>query len=101
MRRYTTPTLTILINDYLSQAHIYITFKQGNTLITIDSPDCVEKDGGTEIYVNLSQEQTSQFVVGPVQIQANWIWSSGSRGATEIAYIQMTENLLTKTLEWG
>lgn len=102
MIKYTTPTLTLRIKNYIfpDNCQVFVTFKQNqqnvtkeNLTVTIDGQD-------TLIEVSLAQEDTKNFKVNtPVQVQVNWITSEGNRNATTIAQISALENLLDRVIE--
>lgn len=101
MRRYTTPTLVITIDkpELIDASGIYVTFAQGAQLLTINSD--IEKtatETGVQLELGLSQLQTAGFTPGRAQLQVNWLESNGNRGATEIATINITDNLLNEVI---
>lgn len=101
MRRYTTPTLVITIDkpELIDTSGIYVTFAQGAQLLTINSDiDVTATETGVQLELELTQLQTAGFVPGRAQLQVNWLESNGNRGATEIATINITDNLLNQVI---
>lgn len=100
MRRYTTPTLVITIDkpELIDASGIYVTFAQGAQLLTINSDiDVTATETGVQLELELTQLQTAGFVPGRAQLQVNWL-KNGNRGATEIATINITDNLLNQVI---
>lgn len=103
MRRYTTPTIALLVEDReLFGTQMYVTIKQGSRTITVPYDEMTQEqtDTGVMLTVDLTQLQTAGFDPGRAQIQVNWLDADGLRGATEIAFITITDNLLTQTMAW-
>lgn len=97
--KYTTPTVTLTFTEKtldltLAEA-VYVTFRSGLQKLTKAGSDLeiAEKTIG----VHLDQEDTARFAAGPVSIQANWI-IAGERVASEIAEINISENLLAEVI---
>lgn len=94
-----TPTITITVpNDTeLTEArNVYVSFKQGNKVLKLTN--------GFEVYahsveVYLTQEQTLSFKAGTVEIQLNWTYASGQRGATKPKVMSVMANHLLEVLE--
>lgn len=104
MIRYTTPTITLYVRhiDLIDEHEVYVTLKQGSVKLTKEDADVTIADGTMTIVVTLSQTETGQFKANlPVQVQVNWIDSSGIRGATKIATINTFENLLDEVITYG
>lgn len=98
MRRFTTPTFTMVINGFdLSEATVYVTFKQINTVVTVESPTVTYADGKSTLEVTLTEEQTGMLHVGNAQVQVNWV-KDGVREATEVVTKKITDNLLEAVL---
>lgn len=100
MVQATTPTFILTLPDTvdLSQAaNIYFSLRQKNVIIE-KSNDDLTVDGQT-VSVYLSQAETLQLVSGAAQIQLNWTYANGSRACSNIASVQVTENLLKEVVE--
>jgi hypothetical protein len=98
--RYTTPVFTLTFSeehlDLTEATDVFVTFKQACNLITKTGEDLtVEKKS---IAVSFSQEETAQFCIGEVEIQANWM-IAGKRAASEIVKYQFTDNLLKQVIQ--
>lgn len=105
MINYTTPTISLIVEDVDITAHdIYVTLVQGtNELIKTGSDLTVSTDDGdTSIIFTLTQEESASFDYNNrAAVQVNWITSSGVRSATEIKSIGITKNLLDKVISYG
>lgn len=106
MRRYTTPTLTLIIPRNVVGADIRVSIKQGANKILKRGTDVIavynSVKGATELAVSLTQEETGMFSAGSqAQVQVNWIKSDGDRGATDTETIKVTENLLNEVISYG
>ena len=97
---YTTPTFTLTFTERnldLTQAqNVYVTFRSGAVLITKTGEDLTVDEKTISVF--LTQEETARFIMGSLQIQANWT-QNGRRVASEIATYDMTGQLLTKVIE--
>ena len=99
MRRYTTPTLELVVEGVdLTAMSVWVTIEQHRRKVTIDQPDTDCDGEDTTILVPLSQEQTSAMKVGSARVQVNWTDGHGYRNATEIATVDVEENLLQEVL---
>lgn len=105
MINYTTPTISLIVEDVDITAHdIYVTLVQGTTeIIKTDSDLTVSTDDGdTSIIFTLTQEESASFDYNNrAAVQVNWITSQGVRSATEIKSIGITKNLLDKVISYG
>lgn len=105
MINYTTPTISLIVEDVDITAHdIYVTLVQGtNELIKTGSDLIVSTDDGdTSIIFTLTQEESASFDYNNrAAVQVNWITSSGVRSATEIKSIGVMRNLLDKVVNYG
>lgn len=94
-----TPTVTITVpddTDLTEAGNVYVSFKQGNKVRKLTS--------GFEVYehrveVFLSQEDTLSFKAGTVEVQLNWTYASGQRGATKPKVMSVMPNHLLEVLE--
>lgn len=96
-----TPTFTFSIPsdcgiDLTECENVYVTFRQGNTAITKTGDDIFVSEEEVDVYLN--QSETLQFGIGRVQVQLNWTYADGSRGATTKASIDWDSNLLKEVL---
>lgn len=106
MRRYTTPTLSMTVPVDITGADIYVTIKQGQRKLQITGSDVVSvydaESGKTELSVSLTQEETGAFLAEKsATIQVNWIFSDGTRDATNIQRIDVSENLLSEVISYA
>ena len=104
MIRYTTPTITLTISNFTlpDEANVYVTLKQGTTLLTKNEITYAQTQTCSTFSITLTQEETGSFKTSsPVQVQVNWITSAGVRGATKIATIASFENLLDEVIDYG
>lgn len=108
MIRYTTPTHTLIVGGVdLTDCDVYVSYRQvkgsskNANSADIDDPTVAYDGTDTVITVPLTQLQTGGFTPGRAQVQVNWITSSGIRRATEIATINVTDNLLQEVIEYG
>ena len=100
IRVYTTPTIELDVPALIADKRIYVSFKFEDGELTFVVPDITvtESQGHTLIDVPLSQEQTAMFKLGEtVSVEVNW-YDDGVRGATDIAYIKVTDNLLKEII---
>ena len=100
MVQATTPTFVLTLPNDVDPsdfANIYFTLRQKNVLIEKTGTD-LTIDGQT-VSVYLSQAETLQLVPGAAQIQLNWTYANGSRACSNIASVQVTENLLKEVVE--
>lgn len=106
MRRYTTPTLPMTVPVDLTGANVYVTIKQGQRKLQKTGSDVVSvydsESGKTELSVSLTQEETGQFLAEKKAfVQVNWIFSDGTRDATNIKQIDVSENLITEVIRYA
>lgn len=99
MRRYTTPTIELIIGGAdLTGCDVLLTLRQGGKRLTVrvdESDDWTVGDGSASGSVTLTQEQTASFDEGEdVEVQANVIDPNGNRFATEIVRCRFGRNLL-------
>lgn len=106
MRRFTTPALPMTVPVDLTGADIYVTIKQGQRKLQKTGSDVISvydsESGKTTLTVTLTQEETGAFLVEKsATIQVNWIFEDGTRSATNIKKIDVTENLLNEVIGYG
>lgn len=100
MRRFTTPTVTVTVEDVdLTAQDVLVTFSQRNRTLTVEQPTMALVDGDTAISIPLSQLQTGGFAEGSVEVQVNWLDGNGHRDATTVGAIQVERNLLAEVVE--
>ena len=97
--RFTTPVFTLTFSeehlDLTEATDVFVTFEQAGKEMTFTGEDLtVEKKS---IAVFMTQEQTANFCVGDVDIQANWM-IAGNRAASEKVTYQFTDNLLKRVI---
>ena len=99
--QFTTPTVTLTFSeeglDLTEAENVYVTFRSAKVCITKTGDDLTV--AAKEIGVKLSQEETGKLTPGYVQIQANWTDANGSRSASEIAAVDVSEQLLKRVVE--
>ena len=106
MRRYTTPTLPMTVPVDLTGAEIHVTIKQGARKIQKTGADVTavydSESGKTELSVSLTQEETGAFLAEKkAYVQVNWIFENGTRDATNIKQIDVSENLIAEVITYG
>lgn len=98
MKRYTTPTLTFVWTDIdLTDCEVYVTIAQRGIMTFSGEDVTIGEDN--EISITLTQEQTAQLKVGTAKLQCNAMYPDGSRKASDVIVLDVTENLLTHELE--
>lgn len=106
MRRFTTPSLHMPVPVNLTGAEVYVTIKQGQRKIQKTGADVVSvydsESGKTTLSVTLTQEETGAFLAEKsATIQVNWIFSDGTRDATNIKKIDVSENLIAEVIRYA
>lgn len=110
MRRYTTPTETLVVEGIdLTGYDVRVTFRQGGRQLTVTDPTIEVLTGqgeqhdrtDTKLTFTLTQAQTGAFQHGVCEVQVNWISSDGARDATEIKQVPVPANLLAEVIEYG
>ena len=100
--QYTSPTIPFTLNANLGGAKIYVTFLQDNVVITKNAANVSFTDSTTSFSIKLEQSETARFSMNKsVEIQVNWIYVDGTRGATEAKIFPVLKNLLDKVLSYG
>lgn len=99
--QYTTPTFTLTFEepnlDLTEANNVYVTFTFGADSLTKESPDLVVSSNS--IQVHLSQEETGRFNRDGVDIQANWTFEGGERGASDVTTFPICKQLLKRVIE--
>lgn len=109
MINYTTPTISLTVEGVdITTNDVYVTLEQGNKELTKSGSDLtiaaetVGQTTNTNISFVLTQEESASFRFNSsVNVQVNWISSSGVRAATEIKNINVMRNLLDEVIEYG
>lgn len=96
--RGTTPTITLTLDDEtidltLASA-VYVTFSKKGLTVTKTGEDLTV--AAQTVEVALSQTETLEFERGPVKVQLNWKFIDGSRQASTVEKIDLTEQLLER-----
>ena len=106
MRQFTTVADEVTVEGVdLTSADVYVTYVQGKSELTIEKPEVEytgteEQVGDSVVKVSLDQLQTGEFKVGMAKRQVNWVTEEG-RWATEVATVQVKENLLKEEKTYG
>lgn len=97
---WTTPTFSLRFSeqalDLTQAANVYVTFTMGWQKLTKHGSSLVVSE--KQIDVHLSQEECGLFDCGQVSIQANWTDNAGDRCASDVAYIDITPQLLKEVI---
>lgn len=104
MRRYTTPTLELVVEGIdLTASDVYVTLSQQGTEVTTraDADDMSCDGADTTIVVAYTQEQTASLAEGRAKVQVNWVDAESRRNATDVASVKVTGNLLGRTVGNG
>lgn len=102
MIRYTTPTVELVIEGVdLTGLTVLATLGQKRQRLTIESEQVTYDGTDTTVIVTLTQEQLGRFAEGDAEMQVNWIWPSGKRGATLKAPVSIYGNLLERVVAYG
>ena len=100
--RGTTPTLQLVFPedsgvDLTEASHVYVTFRNSGHKLTKSDSDLVIESRVVSVY--LSQAETLSMVGSDTKVQINWTFADGSRDASEVVHIEITENLLNEVLQ--
>ena len=102
----TTPTLTLKLKrsysiDLNQATQVYVTLKQGSTVLTKSVPDIVLVDGKT-VQFTLTQAESLNLVLDKnVEVQLNWTYNVGGvlkRAATKVIELNLEKQLLKQVL---
>lgn len=83
--------------DLTAVGEVYVTFEQQRTKLTKTGAELADIQA-TKVYVELTQEESILFNQGVIDVQLNWTYSSGRRGASKIKKIQMKRNTERRVL---
>ena len=99
--QWTTPTLVLTFTeetlDLTAASSVYVTFKTARETFTKTGESLTVTAKTISIY--LEQYETGAMGEGSVQIQVNWIDANGNRFASDVATVQITQQLLNKVIE--
>ena len=94
-----TPTISVMVPvdvDLTEALHVYPSIKQiGVALVRPEIFDVSEH----QVDLYLTQEETLKLMPGSAEVQVNWTYSSGQRGAIYPVKIRVLENHLLEVLE--
>ena len=97
MISYTTPTFTLKVPDTIDLTvaeNVCFTITQDPVTITKEN---LEPEAH-KVSVYLTQEESGLFKSGNAEIQLNWTYEGGGRGATRKKTIKIEDNLLRKVI---
>ena len=108
MINYTTPTITLTVEGVdLSSQEVYVSLEQGSVTLTktgldlLITTETVQQVTTSTITFVLTQAESGAFEYNKsVNVQVNWIDSSGVRDATEIKAISVMRNILDEVLTY-
>ena len=99
--RGTTPTYVCTFTeqslDLTTANNVYVTFKKGAKILTKTGNDI--EVGAKQVEIYLNQKETLAFSQGEVKVQVNWTLAEGRRACSEVATINLSEQLLEKVIE--
>jgi len=99
--QYTTPTVSLVFDDdsidLTAARNVYVTFKYGSQTLTKTGSDLTLTANQIDVY--LSQSETGKFGKYFVELQANWTDAFGNRVASNIAKIDISDQLLKEVIE--
>lgn len=100
MIRGTTPTFRFILNDdqidLTQMDHIYVTFQQGNYVMTKSGDDLDLSEKQVDVYFN--QNESLRFKQGVLSVQINYTFDNGKRGCTNIVNVSVGKNLVGSIL---
>lgn len=99
--RGTTPTYILTFDEQsldLTEANnVYVTFRKGAKALTKTGNDIEVSAKQVRVYLN--QKETLSFSTGEVKVQVNWTTYGGRRASSEVAEVNLSEQLLDKVVE--
>lgn len=101
MRRGSTSATTLTVPESLdltAAKAVYVTFAQGGKLLTKKSGDPGLEIEAHTVRVRMTQQETLDFFVGPVEIQLRWIMPDGTADGTEVAKVYNKGVLLPEVI---
>lgn len=93
-----TPTIIVTVPDSIDlteAGNVYVSFKQGGSVWKKTEGFTVAAHA-VDIY--LEQADTLAFAVGAVEVQINWTYANGQRGATKPVTLTVLPNHLLEVL---
>lgn len=101
MRRGSTSATTLTVPESLdltAAKAVYVTFAQGSKLLTKKSGDPGLEIEAHTVRVQMTQQETLDFAVGPVEIQLRWLMPDGTADGTEVAKVYNKGVLLPEVI---
>ncbi len=101
MRRGSTSATTLTVPESLdltAAKAVYVTFAQGSKLLTKKSGDPGLEIEAHTVRVRMTQQETLDFSVGPVEIQLRWLMPDGTADGTEVAKVYNKGVLLPEVI---
>lgn len=99
--RGVTPTFTFTLEDdnidLTAVNNVYVSFANKGSCLTKTGSEIEVRAKEVDVY--LSQEETLGFSETRVDIQINWTYADGKRGATEVATYSFGKQLLDRVVE--
>lgn len=96
MIQFTTPAVTLTLKGvtFDGTEKVWVSIRQKESEIDITDATVDTSGEHPVITFTLTQEQTAGLALGAALIQVNWVTSEDERGATDIATVNVTRNLL-------
>lgn len=96
MIQFTTPAVTLTLKGvtFDGTEKVWVSIRQKESEIDITDATVDTSGEHPVITFTLTQEQTAGLALGSALIQVNWMTSGDERGATDIATVNVTRNLL-------
>lgn len=101
MRRGSTSATTLTVPESLdltAAKAVYVTFAQGSKLLTKKTGDPGLEIEAHVCRVRMTQQETLDFFVGPVEIQLRWLMPDGTADGTEVAKVYNKGVLLPEVI---
>lgn len=101
MRRGSTSATTLTVPESLdltAAKTVYVTFAQGSKLLTKKTGDPGLEIEAHVCRVRMTQQETLDFPVGPVEIQLRWLMPDGTADGTEVAKVYNKGVLLPEVI---
>lgn len=101
MRRGSTSATTLTVPESLdltAAKAVYVTFAQGSKLLTKKTGDPGLEIEAHVCRVRMTQQETLDFAVGPVEIQLRWLMPDGTADGTEVAKVYNKGVLLPEVI---
>ena len=104
MYQGTTPSITFEIKNYdLSDATVYVSFKQGNDVLTKSGDDVIVtyEDEISTVICSLTQEETLAMKRGAVTTQIRFIYENGQAFATTEKTLEVSRVIYPEVISYG